>query len=366
MRILGLCSYPREAAATRFRLEQFVEPLRERGIELTVSPFLDSAGFRKLYESGGTAAKLLGLGMPLVNRVREVFDVRKYDLIFVQREATFFGPGVFEWLFEKIGNIPMVLDLDDATYIRYVSPSYGRLGSFLKAFGKTDALIDRASAVTCGNRYIAAYVEGRGGNAVIVPTVVNTDEFRPAERSHDVPVIGWIGTHSTFNVLKSFFPILESIGRKHRYLLKIVGAGVDKIDIDGIETANLKWSLEREISDFQSLDVGLYPITTTHSMPADWILAKSGFKAIQYMSVGVPFVMSPVGVCAEMGEPNVTHFNADTPEEWERALDKLLSDVILRKEMGRAGRHYSLENYSLTDQTEKLAAVFTDVAKARS
>ncbi len=45
MRVLGLASYPVEAAATRYRLEQFVAPLAERGIELTIKPFLDSSLF---------------------------------------------------------------------------------------------------------------------------------------------------------------------------------------------------------------------------------------------------------------------------------------------------------------------------------
>ena len=51
MKVLGLASYPVESAATRFRLEQFVGPLRERGIDLTLSSFLDSGQFRSLYEN---------------------------------------------------------------------------------------------------------------------------------------------------------------------------------------------------------------------------------------------------------------------------------------------------------------------------
>jgi hypothetical protein len=41
MNVLALASYPVEAAATRYRLEQFVAPLAERGIRLDVHPFLD-------------------------------------------------------------------------------------------------------------------------------------------------------------------------------------------------------------------------------------------------------------------------------------------------------------------------------------
>ena len=45
-RVLALCTYPQEAAATRYRLLQFVDPLRRRGIELDVrgdEPFVARA-----------------------------------------------------------------------------------------------------------------------------------------------------------------------------------------------------------------------------------------------------------------------------------------------------------------------------------
>ena len=82
----------------------------------------------------------------------------------------------------------------------------------------------------------------------------------------------------------------------------------------GVEVENAEWELEREVADFQELDIGLYPIETGGSLDSQWLLGKSGFKAIQYMAVGVPFVVTPVGVCAEMGIEGKTHFNAVSTE----------------------------------------------------
>ena len=95
-----------------------------------------------------------------------------------------FGPPLIEWLAKKVGHCPLVLDLDDATYISYSSPTYGRLGKVLKWPGKTDRLIRWASVVTCGNRTIAEYVRSQGTDAVVIPTVVDTDRFRPASGSN--------------------------------------------------------------------------------------------------------------------------------------------------------------------------------------
>ena len=355
IRILGLCSYPVESAATRFRLAQYVEPLAEAGIELDVSPFLDGRQFSNLYTHGNVAAKLSGLIWPLLKRAMLIRKVREYDLIFVQREAILFGPALFESLYRRIGRIPMVLDLDDATYVHYLSPSYRRLGTYLKFFGKTDKLIDESAVVTCGNRFIADYVRSKGGKAVVLPTVVNTDEFKPVTKEDNVPVIGWIGTHSTFPFLEWLFPVLERLATKHRFVLKVVGSGRPEISLKGIETISLPWELSTEVGHFQSLDIGLYPMTLSSSASREWLLGKSGFKAIQYMAVGTPFVMSPIGVASELGEPGVTHFNAESAEDWYTRLEQLLLDPSLRATMGRAGRQHSLENFTVQSQAKLLA-----------
>jgi len=357
MRILGLSSYPTDAAATRFRMTQYVEPLRQHGIELTIEPFLTSEQFRQLYAKGASAGKVLGILASLIRRLKGLRQSRRYDVLFVQREAMFFGPGIFEWLYRVIGGLPMVLDLDDATYISYVSPTYGRIGSALKFVHKTDKLIGASTLVTCGNRIIAEYAEALGARTKIIPTIVDTDQFKPKLKRSAKPVIGWIGTHSTFRVLEDFFPVIEHLAGKHQFVLKIIGSGKAEIKIPGVDLVNGPWTLEHEVSDFQSLDIGLYPIKVTSSMPADWILAKSGFKAIQYLAVGIPFVMSPVGICAEIGEPGVTHFNATNHDEWFAALEKLLMNPILRLRMGAAGREHCLREYQLSDQAQKLATV---------
>src|SRR5687767_13046312 len=150
LRVLAVCAFPIEAAATRFRLAQFVEPLRERGIDLTIRPFLSASQFKGLYQEGGFLEKVIGLRRSILGRIKDVLAARRYDVLLVQREAMIFGPGIFEWLLRKLGGLPMVLDLDDATYVRYVSPTYGKAASLLKFFGKSDNLIRNSAVVTCG------------------------------------------------------------------------------------------------------------------------------------------------------------------------------------------------------------------------
>lgn len=361
MKVLGVCTHPVEAAATRYRLYQFIEPLAEKGIELNVLPFLDSETFKRIYKSGSLLSKFRGLSSAVSKRFFQVFESRKYDVVLVQREAMIFGPAIFENLFRKLGKCPLVLDLDDATYIKYISPTFGKIGSLLKFQGKTDKLIESAETVICGNRFIAKYVAEKGTKTVIVPTVVDTEKFHPVEKKNEVPIIGWIGTHSTFPFLEAIFPVLEKLAQEHKFILKIVGAGTGEINLEGVTVENIEWELSREIEDFQSFDIGLYPITISSSANEAWLMGKSGFKAIQYLAVGVPFVVTPFGVTSEIGNSGETHFEAVSPEDWYDRLSRLISDAALRTEMGKKGRDYSLENFTLEKQAEIIAQTLRDV-----
>src|SRR5438132_903795 len=158
MKVLALASYPSEAAATRYRLEQFVAPLEERGIVLTIRPFLDAKLFGRLYGRDAITGTALGLIKAALRRPIDLLKANQADVILIQREAMILGPPLIEWLATHVWKRPMVLDLDDATYVSYTSPTYGRAGQSLKWFGKTDDLIRWATLVTCGNRAIAEYV----------------------------------------------------------------------------------------------------------------------------------------------------------------------------------------------------------------
>ena len=362
MRVLGVSSYPKEAAATRFRMEQFVDPLKQNGVELVVRPFLRSHEFVDLYREPSVTRNVFPFGAGLVRRFRLLFEAGKFDLLFVQREAMPIGPAIFEWLYQVGGRLPMILDLDDATYLPYSSPNFGSLGSALKFFGKTDNLIKSSRAVICGNRFIAEHVENLGTRAVVIPTIVDTEKFHPTKGSNQDPVIGWIGTHSTYPSLEFILPVLKKLAERYRFRLHVVGAGRD-LKIDGMEIENLEWALGREVVDFQSLDIGLYPMAESSSADKKWLSGKSGFKAIEYMAVGVPFVMSPVGVCAEIGIEGETHFNARGPEDWYNSLELLLTNAELRRRMGERGREFSVANYRLTDHAEMLKTTLVEAAE---
>src|SRR4029077_9524961 len=72
MKVLALCSYPTEAAATRYRLNQFQKPLAERGMTLTIHPFLDAKLFERLYRREALPRTALSLTKSGLLRIKDL------------------------------------------------------------------------------------------------------------------------------------------------------------------------------------------------------------------------------------------------------------------------------------------------------
>jgi glycosyltransferase involved in cell wall biosynthesis len=355
LRVSALFTFPVEAAATRFRITQFVRPLAGYDIEVTVFPFLTASDFSTLYDRSRAVRTAVRLLLALIRRLFVLPRILRADVLLVQREAMLFGPPWIEWLAARVVGIPLVLDLDDPTWIRTTSPVYGRLPSWLKWPSKTDDLIRWARTVICGNETIALHVREAGTEAVVVPTIVDTDIFVPRAEGvalNDVPVIGWIGAHSTWIFVESILPVLEDLARKAKFRFRVVGSGRDHVSARNLNIELLPWQLDREILDFQTLDIGIYPL------PEDeWTVGKSGLKLVEYLACGVPCVVSPVGVVGEIGVPGVTHLEATTFDEWRSAIERLLCDAGERRAMAAAGRRYAVDHYSVAGFSARIAAV---------
>jgi glycosyltransferase involved in cell wall biosynthesis len=87
---------------------------------------------------------------------------------------------------------------------------------------------------------------------------------------------------------------------------------------------------------------------------------KAATKLVQYLSVGIPAIASPIGVNADIlkGLPaagsslgvaaKITPgIGAETSDQWAEALVTLLEDRNLRESMGRSGRQYVASQYSI-------------------
>jgi len=359
VRVLALPALPEFAAATRYRVLQYVPLLAELGVRADVHPFLTNRTFAGLYDRAQAVRTAAGMIAGSARRIVDAARLGSYDAIWVQSQAALIGPPVLEWLAHR--RSALIFDLDDATYMERPSDVFGAFATFLKGRGKADRLIRWSEYAICGNPNVAAYIAGKGVPTTVLPTIVDTQRFTPrAARPPGDLVVGWMGTHSTFGYLETLLPVFRRLAAVHRFRLRIVGSGRTDLKVDGADVEMRAWAIEREVEDFQSFDVAVYPLAAD-----EWAQGKSGFKAIQYLSCGIPYVASPVGIVASIGRPGTTHFEARTEEEWFDSLSRLLSDAALREALGRAGRRFAVEQYSTRQAAATLAGVFRTVADKR-
>lgn len=351
-RLLTLAPAPTSAASTRFRLEQFFPALRQAGIEPILRPFLDERGFGVVYRKGVRLEKTAAAVRALSGRVADLARSLRADAVLVHREAALVGPPLIEWLLTRALHCPLLFDLDDAVWVPYASPTYGAtLSRLFKAPAKTLFTLSAARAVIAGNDFIARFARRFNDQVDVVPTVVDTEIYRPVPRHNPVPVLGWIGTPSSAQYLRAIVPALQRLAADRQFVVKIVGGTVDA---PGVPVETLPWRLDREVADFQGLDIGLYPL-----IEDAWSQGKSGFKAVQYMACGVPVVASPVGVTTEMITDDRNGYLARSEDDWVRILSQLLDSATLRRRLGEQGRRDAVEHWSLHTHAPR----FVDVVK---
>lgn len=352
-RLLVLTPAPTSSASTRFRLEQFFPTLRAHGIEPILRPFLDEQGFRVLYRPGNLGIKMRAAARALAGRIGDLLRATRADGVLLHREAALVGPPLVEWILAQPLGRPLVFDLDDAVWVPYSSPTYGSmLSRLLKMPQKTLRTFGLARAVIAGNRFIADFAARFNPSVTVIPTVVDTEVFRPRERSNPVPVLGWIGTPSAAQYLQAIVPALQALAKKRAFRVRVIGG---TIDAPGVDVEHREWRLENEVDDFAGLDVGLYPLVED-----DWSRGKSGFKAVQYMAAGVPMVASPVGVTREMIDDGRNGLLARSLDEWQAQLDRLLEDAALRRRLEREGRADAVAHWSLAAHAPRFAGLMAE------
>ena len=274
----------------------------------------------------------------------DVLSALRYDAVFIHREAFPSKDSIFEWLFRKCAKA-LIYDFDDAV--------------FLKKPAKTRFIIANADHVIAGNRFLKEYAVNHNKRVTIIPTCIDTVRYEPGgyRDKGDKVIIGWIGTYTTSAYLASLAEVFEALSSKYtnRIEFRIVGGGAYDGE-PGLPFVHRKWSLDNEIKELQEFDIGIMPIPEEA-----WTRGKCAFKIIQYMSVGIPVVASPVGMNIEIIKEGSSGLFASTVEEWCDKLSLLIESPDLRKKMGEAGRDIVDQKYSLKANVSRFLEVLTKV-----
>ncbi|MCB0714986.1 MAG: glycosyltransferase family 4 protein [Chitinophagaceae bacterium] len=354
IKILFLVLYPvNHAPSQRFRVELFLPYLRSEGYEYRINSFYDEKTWRSLYNGGNIIQKFWGVCKGYFKRWMTVlFTLRKYDFIFIPRGAAPLGPPLFEWIITKIFQKKLIYDFDDAIWI----PNTGKenkLVAWFKASWKVKYICKWSYKVVGGNDYLCTYAKKFNQQVVKIPTCVDTENQhnRIKNQQTEKIVIGWTGSHSTLIFTKQIIPALNDVYSSHPFEFIVIANKPPEYSLPYLKY--IPWDSATEVEDLLKMNIGVMPLEND-----PWCEGKCGFKIIQYLSLGIPAVASPIGVNAKIIDERENGFLCKTKEEWIQALTKLIEDETVRTQMGKNGREKIQKYYSVKSQITTFLQLF--------
>lgn len=357
LKILFLTPYPpSESPSQRFRFEQYRNLLSQEGHCTVQLSFLTPMNWRKFYKKRNHFQKVMAILKGFINRVLMLFQLPDYDFVFIHREATPVGPPIFEWLIAKIFKKNIVYDFDDAIWLTD-RDFESRLFRLIKWRSKVASICQWSYAVSCGNDYLCNFARQFNKNVHFIPTTIDTVGVHNPTLHEKKPrpelIIGWTGSHSTLKYLAELTPVLIRIEAKFPEVTLWVICDHPPL-LPGLPRVEFRpWSLETEIADLRQFDIGVMPL------PDDqWAQGKCGFKALQYLAMGIPAVISPVGVNTQIVANGRGGYLASSHSEWYDALVTLIEDKLLRDSVGGLGQKEVEAQFSVNSNCARFFALF--------
>lgn len=340
-KILFITPYPKDVAPSqRLKFEQYYSAFEAAGYDISHDSFIDDEFWSFIYQEGNWSRKVLKTIRAYWSRFTLLFRLSRYDIIYIHLWYTPYGPPLFErvvtFLHKKV-----IYDIDDMVFLGH-SSSANQLLMFLKGKNKMIALMKKSTHVITCTPHLDAFVRKYNRNTTDISSTINTDTYVPVNTYEDVkPItIGWSGSHSTAKYVYLLKEVLLEVYKKYKFKLLVIGDA--SFHIDGLDCEAIQWVEASEVEDLQRIDIGIYPLPNE-----EWVLGKSGLKALQYMALGIPTVASAIGANYRVIENGASGTLADSNEAWKDALEKYILDPTLRKKHGLNARKRVEDLYSV-------------------
>ena len=345
-RILVLCPYPEgEAAGQRLKYEQYFPFWREEGYEIVVSSYMKQNMWKVLYKKGFILKKILGVIRGNIIRLIDLFRARNFEVIYIHQWTTPFGSVLFDKLLRLLSK-NIVFDLEDFVFLDGVDSglSVNPIIKVLRSKKRTINLIKSSDYVITSSPNLNEFCKNLNtyNRSIFISSSIDIERFIPKKRQDNKKkiTIGWTGTQSSKPYLDLLKQTLLDL-RKEREFRFLIISNFD-YEFPELDLEVISWNKNTEIEDLQKIDIGLYPLEQN-----DWVLGKSGLKALQYMAIGVPVVATDIGTSKDIIFHMENGLLVSTPKEWVAALVTLIDDEALRRRIGKEARQVIVERYSL-------------------
>ena len=271
-------------------------------------------------------------GNDRISFLRCLMKLPGYATVYMQKRCS-----RWDYYLMRLANLlgkQTVFDIDDA---------YSRVKS-KRTLRNIKRIMKNASAVIVGSNNLLEFAKQYQENTHYIPTSIKLENYQlPEPKQESSPVcLGWIGNgaHYCRDLVEILREPLKEIASRHKVRLKLVGVCKQKelyqtfSNIPGLETTfinSIDWADPAEVrKTMLDFDIGLYPVLTN-----DFNFYKCGFKALEYMALGIPVIASPVGVNSYVVSEGIDGYHANGKKEWVNALSSLIIDQAARKKMGQ-------------------------------
>lgn len=321
-----------------YRLIWPADVLRRQGHDVVIIPPNDKSGFlAKVGTKADGSQQLTSVSIP-----------EDANVIVLQRPAHPLQPQMIQMM--RINGIAVVVDMDDdMSSLHPDNIAYQTYRPRSTSPFNWNAAMESCKAatyVTTSTRQLQRVYAKHGRGEVLDNYVPEACLQMP---SPETGFFGWAGTT-----------------KSHPNDLQVTGGAIQRLIDDGFrfkvvggkssarEAARLRDEvdatgsipLERWVQTIgENLDVGLAPLAAT-----SFNTSKSRLKAIEYMSVGVPWVGSPREEYRRLNRESGCGLLADSSKYWYQEVKRLMTDDVLRKEQADMGRQY------MADQTYQAQA----------
>jgi glycosyltransferase involved in cell wall biosynthesis len=353
MRLLFLTRYTEQAASTRQRFLQYLSYYERAEYTCRVEP-LFGAYYLQAYNAGQSISKMAVI-RDYIRRIRTVLAIGSDTLVVIHLELLPYIPNWLErWL--RYRNIPFVVDHDDAFFHNYDlhrQPIVRWLFS-----NKLRVLARLADHVITGSPYLTTYFQQAGGQVTEIPTSINLDDYPPNPATTDSPfVIGWIGSRSTSQQLLTVADALI------QFVTDYPSASVQLIGFDQAVYSQIvhprirvvDWAMNQDNALLQPITVGIMPLPDE-----PFTRGKCGFKLIQYMAAGKPFIATPLEANVKI-DRNRENLFARSAQDWYNALKQVADDRAHYAAVGRRNRQIVVDYYSITANASVYISVFEQI-----
>lgn len=330
--------------SSRFRIRQYIPLLSDSGIEVKeYVPLIDK------YSRLPNIPSNVGIkcALKLACRIPDIIGCHSADITWLER-GIYSGRYTLEGLLRR----PLVFDVDDAIWL---TPPSGRFAA--------KKIAERAAVVIAGNSFIANWFNQYNKKVTIIPTAIDADKFRPHKFSKprngcNEFIMGWTGLSTNFPYL---YDIEEPLWRfmrdfQNARLFIIADRPPEFNSIPNNYIKYIKWSPRIETQALQQMHAGLMPLPDN-----DWTRGKCSFKMLQYMATGLPVVVSPVGMNAEILGMGDIGFGASTFHEWYDALKYLYYHPAEAFKLGLQGSEIVKRNFSCKVIAKRLSRLFRNL-----